>query len=493
MKSLSLLSVAILPFFLTAQSILGTWNYELNNTPGGDYKGELIIDRDQENYIAEIISSKESSTVNILYADERSFKATSEVSGWSVTITGELILNQLEGHVSIQGDLNQYPFTALRKKVDPIIQLVDAKTQVPLPYANILHQGNGIISNENGLFNIKNSTSESELIISAIGYKTITIIVNGGILSQTIQLTPISYSLPEIEIKAKSFSAEKIVEAAIKRIKDNYIQEAFGSDLFYRHSIYDQNDSLSYQSESLLKFYDSEGYKKHGWRKAASKRYAKLDQARVTTQSEKTDTLHLEELRRIFVSWSHSPLLSKDGPFSEIGMEGFEYDLVGVEHFEGKQVYVIEYRCTNLKEKYSGHKSMKSSTGKMYINKSDYALLRIEGETEKDWTWKGGKAVKNRGNKLERSIINSSDVRMFTKGEAGYYASYADITNHFERKTTKLNGEEITGQAIIREQYQYQNVSTINPEVLTENLFHIDIKNEYDQAFWDRFNFILKD
>ena len=493
MKNLTLLFCTILPLILSAQSIKGTWQYEVQDTPSGDYTGDLIIHQDQTDYKAEIISSGDRASVEFLYASENAFSATATVAGWSATITGKLILDQIEGQVTVPGDINPYIFTAVRKKIDPVIKLIDANTLEPIPYASILHEAVGIISNEDGYFSIKNSRPNSALIISAIGYKTDTILVNDVQTNQSIGLAPISYSLPTIEIEAKGFSAKKIVETAIKRIDQNYIQAEISSDLFYRNSIYNEYDSLTYQSESLLKFYDSYGYSKSGWRKSARKRHVRLEEGRITTVDEQPESLQLGELRVIFTSWSNSPLLSKDGPFSIIGLEGFDYDLIEIGHLDGAQVYVIEYRCTNLKEKYSGHPSMTSSQGKMYINKSDFALLRIESEAIIDWTWKGGKAIKKRGNKIERSILKINGVELFAKSETGYYSSYSDKVTKRESIITRLNGDEHSDTFSQRQQFQHMNLNLNNVERLDNNLFNINIENQYNQTFWDQFNFILKD
>lgn len=98
MKNLTLLFCTILPLILSAQSIIGTWQYEVQGTPSGDYTGELIIQKDHTDYKAEIISSGDRASVKFLHASEDAFSATATVAGWSATITGKLILDQIEGH-----------------------------------------------------------------------------------------------------------------------------------------------------------------------------------------------------------------------------------------------------------------------------------------------------------------------------------------------------------------------------------------------------------
>lgn len=89
-------------------------------------------------------------------------------------------------------------------------------------------------------------------------------------------------------------SPRKIVETAINRLKDNYLQKPHNADLFFRYSSLNQADSLGYQSEALLKFYDSAGYQKRGWRNATSSRYVKLEQGRILV-GEQADKMELKE------------------------------------------------------------------------------------------------------------------------------------------------------------------------------------------------------
>jgi len=491
MTKLTLLLAVILPFCLSAQSIVGIWDYDVPHTPSGDYRGELIIQKYQDSYEGEVISSGESAAIDFLYAAEDSFQATSDVSGWFVTITGNLVLDQLEGYVSIEGDLNRYPFIAIRKKLNPIINLIDANTQESIPYATILHDGNGIISNDEGRFSIKYSDNETELIVSAIGYKTDTIIVDATLTDQTLELFPHNYTLPNIEVKATGFSAKKIVEAAIKRIDKNYVQEAFNASLFFRHTSYTEEDSISYQSESMLDFYDSKGFQKRGWRNNVRSRYAQLKQARITT-SQNEEVGELNELNRLWLSWAHNPLVNRDNVLNLENLKAYKFVLAEITEFDGKEVYVVEYDCTKLKAKYAGLPSLKYSNGKLFINKEDYAIIRMEGNRKMDDAYTG-KHAKKRGNSMERNIIEQSSIDLYTKGPNGYYLDYSKSINNEERQITPIVGKVESYKGKYAQERQYFNVTTNNLRPLEADLFELETHFAWDPEYWDQFNFILKD
>jgi len=135
-----------------------------------------------------------------------------------------------------------------------------------------------------------------------------TFVMNLEIEQQPDKIGGLEKSTSKIRLQPEvsSVSAEAIVKAAVNKLSDNYIQKPHTADLYYRYSSLSPSDSLAYQSEAVLKYYDAEGYQKRGWRKAASSRYAQLEQGRIT-KGEQGKAMKLEELGRLFIFWSHAP------------------------------------------------------------------------------------------------------------------------------------------------------------------------------------------
>ena len=155
-----------------------------------------------------------------------------------------------------------------------------------------------------------------------------------------------------------------------------------------------------------------------------------------------------------------------------------------------KEVFVIEFVCTKLKDRFAGLPSLKYMNGKIYINKEDYAIIKYEQKYLMDYEY-GGKPEKGRGHLNERTIINSSKVELFSKNKEGYYLEYSKVITKNEQQNILLNGKkEVHKGGFIAEQ-QYFNITTENIEPLSENLFNLDTQTSYDPAYWDKFNIIL--
>ncbi len=487
MKLSVLIWALILPFLAYNQNIAGIWEYEVLNTLSGDYYGELIIKKKEDRYKGEIISRGETYDVNFNFIDNDSISIFSNVEGFLATIKGNFVNTEIIGEVTVLGDPNIYKFNAKRKPKDQILKVINSRTNEVVSYANIIYGNEGTITNEDGLCKIKGQ--QKEVIISAIGYKMDTIKLTGKNEIEIIRLHPVNYSLPLVEVKAKGFSAEKIVEAAITKLKDNYLQKPYNANLFYRHSSLNKQDSLVYQSESILKFYDSKGYRKRGWRNVASSRYAKLEQARITVGKQEKK-MELQELGKIFVFWSHEPIVTNDKPLSKNSINAYDYKLVGVKKFMGKDVFDIEFVCTKLKSRFAGLSSLKYMKGRIYINKEDYAIIRYEHEYLMDYEF-SGKHPKKRGNLNERTIINSLRIEIFSKNPDGYYLSYAKENNRNERQNTLLNGKKDIRKGSVIKEYQFFDITTDNVESLNENLFKINDQTKYNPDYWKQFNVVL--
>lgn len=471
-----------------SQTMEGTWKYEVLNTISGDYYGDLIIKKTKDSYEGNILSRGKFYDVKFNYIDNDSISFLSGVEGFIATIKGKVKGEKLECKVTVLGDPNIYDFNAKKKPQEQILKIVDSLTNEAIPYANIRLTNEGTISNEDGLCKV---SEVDKIIISAIGYRTKTYQVKGIEEIEIVQLTPTDYILPLVEVKAKGFSVRKIVEAAINSIEANYIQKPYTANLFFRYSNANKFDSITYQFESLLKFYDSKGYQKRGWRNAVSSRYARLEQGRITV-GKQNEIIELHNLDNLFVFWAHEPIVTRDKPLSKESIDAYDYKLVGVKEFMGEEVYELEFTCTNLAERYTGLPSLKSFTGKIYINKKDYAVLRYEQNYIMDYEFIN-KRTKKGWNGSERRINRNNRVEVFTKNDEEYYiVEYAKIKSNSEIQFISKNGEKETRAGTSIEEYQYFDIIVENIEPLNKNLFELDIKANYNPEYWEKFNIIIK-
>ncbi|OFX17649.1 MAG: hypothetical protein A2033_09190 [Bacteroidetes bacterium GWA2_31_9] len=100
---------------------------------------------------------------------------------------------------------------------------------MPVPYAHVYvkNSGAGTITDEKGQFNLPLQQGNYEVIISSLGYNTVTIpiIIYGHELKKNITLETSSLELEQVVIKAsRKDPAYDIIQNAIKAKKENYKQ-----------------------------------------------------------------------------------------------------------------------------------------------------------------------------------------------------------------------------------------------------------------------------
>ncbi|WP_308991528.1 TonB-dependent receptor [Mariniflexile litorale] len=114
--------------------------------------------------------------------------------------------------------------------------IIDAELNSPLPGANVVEKGttNGVSSDFDGKFKLETTTSVGQIVISFVGYSSVTLKFTGSANLGNIKLTP-DNSLDEIVIIGSGvidLAEDRKTPIAVSTIKANQIQEKTGtSDL----------------------------------------------------------------------------------------------------------------------------------------------------------------------------------------------------------------------------------------------------------------------
>ncbi|MBU2651178.1 MAG: carboxypeptidase-like regulatory domain-containing protein [Bacteroidetes bacterium] len=119
-------------------------------------------------------------------------------------------------------------------------KIIDSRSGQPLHYANINVQGKniGCVSNMDGMFvlNTQKTDLSDTVVVSYIGYKSYSIPLHE--FSDSINLFKlVSDPVQLAEFKVRAMDAKEIVEAAIKKIPENYEMDPFTTLGFYRELI----------------------------------------------------------------------------------------------------------------------------------------------------------------------------------------------------------------------------------------------------------------
>lgn len=118
-------------------------------------------------------------------------------------------------------------------------KLIDSTTQKPVAFATVeLNKKNGVISNENGEFQLylnKKISKKDTLFINCLGYETKRVAVK-TFADSIIVLNQKSIELDEVLVSNKNYTIEEILENINKNLARNYDFNFTKSRLFYRES-----------------------------------------------------------------------------------------------------------------------------------------------------------------------------------------------------------------------------------------------------------------
>ena len=218
-------------------------------------------------------------------------------------------------------------------------KVVDAETNAPLVFASVtVKESNvGIVTNIDGEFTLKVSSSATNLEVSFLGYKNITIPIstlkeNGG--KNTIKLE--SAPIPIREIIVKPIDPEYIVEKAIGKISINYESVPNLMTAFYRETIRKNKTYVSI-GEAVVEIFKApyandvrfDATRIYKGRKSAD--VEKMDTVLFKLQGGTVNVLQLDIVKNT------ESVLTKEA------MEYYNYSISGVIEIDGKLHYIIDF------------------------------------------------------------------------------------------------------------------------------------------------------
>lgn len=264
----------------------------------------------------------------------------------------------------------------------------DSENKLPIEYAHVYIQGSttGTVTNSLGEFIIKvpAELSSNEISFSIVGYKSKSAqLTTGSNFSNEIFLTPSSYQLNEITVSADRFdSASYILDEAIKFIKFNYprkphLMEGFFRELSLKDTIYTRLIEAAVRVQEV-------GYNKNTYDNNSlemTKNRVKVIELRKSDDFRDRDLLtsalnllfgNRNELYMILNANYVRVLGKKSHHFlSEKNIKKLDIEYSGRTEWEGQTVFIISLK--NLNEQ-----NFQWTEFNFYINKSDFAIVKIE-------------------------------------------------------------------------------------------------------------------
>ena len=328
--------------------------------------------------------------------------------------------------------------------------IIDKETGSAVPYVSIFfqnNQSNGVISNEEGAYqiDISNAEQNDQLVFSALGYQTQFFPIQqikDSVLN--VQFEKSFIELDEIVI-ISDLGLRAIVQRALEKIPENYGTDKHFLETYYRRYTL-TNDKHSHIKEAFFTIQDGAYEDKSKDINIWLQHYRESDDFRsIKWLDDRPGVNFLFVIYRWFNSVRNNTLhyMSNRSGFSG-KLENYTFTDKGTYLENGDSLIRITYTLNSNEEvlKYSRPQSFYLYEGEMLINLSDYAIIRNTlGNGRKDYFHdiiyqkKEGKYYPQRFHYIIELGHGPEDINSHQINAFCYF--YNVLTTKEERKTAK--------------------------------------------------------
>jgi hypothetical protein len=351
---------------------------------------------------------------------------------------------------------------------------------------SISKKGVGTATNVAGMFVliIPAANLSDTLKISCIGFKTQLLPITGLKNDQELNITLEKNNTELKEVTVTYYDAPKIIQKAISRIPENYINHPHILRGFYRMYTYN-NDNPLQLSEAVFDVYN------FGYADTRADLF-KLIKARNEKNDRDFNTLEFGQKPNSIFEEDIINHLHACGFLNDDGLTKHDYEVTGIVDIKGYQAYQIEF-----KEKPGAEE--RTFRGRMFIDTKTYAFIYFDFGLSPA-------ALTNLGTGIfaERSLMRTGDVGiglLYNNAKVSYQEvgnkwvlSGVEGDDSLAIQSPKLKYDYV---AHVKFNYQITAVDTTQKDSFSSKLGRNDNINAYksngDEKFWKDYNILLSD
>ncbi len=361
-------------------------------------------------------------------------------------------------------------------------QVLDFETNAPIPYANIILKSKAMyrIADDHGKFKfpVPNKTSLNSLVtVSSMGYSSKNIPLSD--LNSKIKLNPNFESLEEVVLTGH-LSPKVVLKKAIEKIEENHPTTPFNTKR-YHHTIKYRDDKLIQDIELIAKEYD-QGYR----------------QPYVSTQNYKQIRRNLV-LDKKYKGQLVSTGVGRENPIRYANIlhkrkyKKFNLKFVKSNNSKNDDLYIISFDINRDRWNYTNRAYPTAYSGKIFINRNNFAIIKITENWEttlrkkkikKYKFWLGEKFLFNKFKEIkikEKSICSFSNIynnkHYLSKMIKTSYVEIIDINNKLKNSVYESKSMFFDINTKDVEKIEYKKYKQ----------YHLK-KIKYNKKFWDLFD-----
>ncbi len=366
--------------------------------------------------------------------------------------------------------------------------IIDQTTKEPIPYANIGIEGTytGGASDIAGNFEFKvpSTNTGTFILASAVGYKGIRIPINeikNGKLQ--LEMIPVAYDLAVVSVNAQSLVLYRIIKSAIEAIGKNYVKGPFSEKAYYKSEVAVNKDSIL-KDEAIVEISDMKGYiRESDYQSYIHINYRFLGVRRNFGIKSLADGMNLmDDLLSIDIVRSGGNILDENF------LKNYDLSQDQSIQFEGDSVWVINYLLKEPDLSRTGDYYVISYRGKIFISKTNYAVLKNETFVKTSYYSTFGRSfAKTTEPKWIPSSIDYEFSTIYRKEKNVYKMSYLKYIRHSILKNAtsgEIKSLTFTNHLIPTE------LNILNPLMFKGRTYYTELA--FDKSFWNGFNLIVK-
>ena len=346
--------------------------------------------------------------------------------------------------------------------------VLDQKTRAAVPFASVYlqRQGVGLTTNIKGEFALPRPAGPDSLVATCLGFERQVLAV-GAQPYLTVLLPPQAYALAEVTVQSESLDPRTIMARVIQRLPQNYAQQGYNADVYARGSA-TNFDSLLYDVEYFSTFYDAQGYRSVG---GSASRLEEVKWNKETgSGTDWTDHhfAHSGYFTNFFDLVDQNPL------FQARTQKSYTYSLAAVVQDQGRETLVLDFVAKKNTHHITGDYYDRGYTGKLYINRADYAVTRCEVEWQRDTLLLNGFARKyfaRGGTTAQRWHHLHQDFRIrqvmtYQQQPGGQYFPDRSIQTWLEKHLDLATGRRMEKRSV--QSLRFASIRTTGVEALPE-------------------------
>lgn len=237
-------------------------------------------------------------------------------------------------------------------------RIVDAESNTPLPYANIISNETGTSSNQDGKFilHLNDATAETAITIKYIGYQ------NFHTTAQYVKQNPEIKLIPESEIleTVTVYSAENIIDDLINHYQINYEFNDLMLKSYYKESI-QLSSNYFYIGEGLFDIYLPTVFSEDKTIVSSIKTRKK--------EFDGIDTIAVPHVTGHVSDMVNAATRRKSSFLSKEGRQHYEYSKEDLSYYDGREVFKIHFEPKD---------KLGRSRGTLYVDAESKAIIKAD-------------------------------------------------------------------------------------------------------------------